>query len=69
MRLTTIFEAYRQAELMKGVTERNRSRRNFGIAVDTDENALYWQRLDRQSRTFERRLRDDMDGIESGISE
>lgn len=60
MRITTIFNAYKKSTQYKDAIELHRERGRFGIAVGTDQDAIDWQRLDRQSRAFELRLRREM---------
>jgi hypothetical protein len=65
MKLTTIFNAYKKAMLYKDAIELHRDRGRFGIAVGVDQDALDWQRIDRQARAFEKRLRSNINGVES----
>lgn len=67
MKLTTILDAYRKAEIYKRAAAIRRPRESFGIAVDTDEDALYWQKLDRQSQAFGRQLRAKLTEIDDRV--
>lgn len=59
MNLDTItwFDLYQRAEHKKHFAEQKRAEGVFGIAIEKDIFAKIWQRVDRQSRKFEGRLR------------
>ena len=54
--IITLFWAYRRCESSKATLEAGRIRGFYGIAVNTDERALLWQRYDRLSRKVEKEL-------------
>lgn len=70
MKSETIFNAYARVRDRMESVEHTRSRRRNGIAVDTDQDALRWQRLDRQRLRFAsellRRWRKDSEAVTRG---